>query len=191
MTAAPTRSTTDVPRWIYFVRAVAAIVFGVAMLTWPGLTLATLAFGFGVYSLVEGLADIVLGFARRTGDDRWGLIVLSGALSVLTGIAVLVWPGLTALTLIYVIGFWAIVNGVLQVVDAFRDGWYLAVFGLLSILFGVFVVVRPLEGALALVWAIGWWAVAAGLVLLIAAFLRRPATDDVAAVAEAGFTRPG
>lgn len=96
-------------------------------------------------------------------------------MSVFAGIAVLAWPGITSLALIYVIGIWALVNGLLQIAAAFRDGWYLAIFGVLSIIFGLVVVARPLEGALALLWAIGWWGVVAGISLLLHAVLRRPA----------------
>jgi uncharacterized membrane protein HdeD (DUF308 family) len=173
MTTVAHQGTTDLPRWMYIVRGVLSIAFGVLTLTWPGLSLVALVIMYGAYALVEGVVATVLGVARRGEDDRWWAIVLAGVVSVLAGILALAWPAITSLALLYIIGAWALVHGVLEIIEAFRDGWYLAVFGALSIVFGLFVLFRPLTGALALLWAIGWWAIFAGVVLIVHAFTRR------------------
>lgn len=174
MTAIPQRSTADLPRWVYAGRGIVAIAFGALALAWPTLSLVLLVTIYGAYALVEGITAIVLGVARRREDIRWWAIVAGGIASVIAGTVVFAWPAITSLALIYVIGIWALVNGAMQIVEAFRDGWSLAVFGLLSIVFGLFVLIRPLSGALALLWAIGWWAIFAGVALTVHAVMRRP-----------------
>jgi uncharacterized membrane protein HdeD (DUF308 family) len=183
MSTVSQRSTQDLPRWMYILRGILAIVFGLVTLAWPGLSLVVLVVVFGAYSLVEGAVAIVLGFMRRREDDRWWAIVLGGLLGVAAGVVVFAWPAITSLALIYIIGAWALANGIMQIIEAFRDGWYLAIFGVLSILFGLFVLFRPLTGALALAWAIGWWALVAGVALIVHALMRRRHTTAAAAPA--------
>ena len=174
MTTISQRSTDDLPRWMYILRGVFAIVFGILTLAWPGLSLVVLVVVYGAYALVEGAVAIILGFMRRGDDDHWWAIVLGGLLGVAAGVVVFVWPAITALALVYIIAAWALANGIMQIIAAFSDGWYLAIFGVLSILLGLFILFRPLTGALALAWAIGWWAIVAGVAFIVHAFMRRP-----------------
>ena len=183
MSTVSQRSTADLPRWMYVLRGILAIVFGLVTLAWPGLSLVVLVVVFGAYALVEGVVAIVLGFMRRREDDRWWAIVLGGLLGVVAGGIVLAWPAITSLALIFIIGAWAVANGVMQIIAAFSDGWYLALFGVLSILFGLFVLFRPLTGALALAWAIGWWGLVAGVALIVHALMRRRHAPAAAAPA--------
>jgi uncharacterized membrane protein HdeD (DUF308 family) len=104
-------------------------------------------------------------------------MIVIGLVGIGAGVATFMWPGLTAITLIFIIGYWAILIGVLQIVAAIRfrkaidNEWLLGLSGLLSIVFGLLLIVRPGEGALALVWLIGSYAIIFG-VLLIALALR-------------------
>ena len=106
------------------------------------------------------------------GRPLWALIVV-GLLGVGAGIATFLWPGLTALVLLYIIAFWALVAGVFQVIAAIRfrkdirTEWFLGLSGLVSILFGAMLVMQPGAGALALVWVIGIYAVFFGILLLV------------------------
>jgi uncharacterized membrane protein HdeD (DUF308 family) len=102
-------------------------------------------------------------------------MLLEGIVGMLAGVAAFGWPGLTALALLYIIAFWAILTGVLEIVAAVRlrrvipNEWGLILGGALSVLFGVVLVVAPNTGALAVVWTIGAYAVVFGITLLVLA----------------------
>jgi uncharacterized membrane protein HdeD (DUF308 family) len=127
--------------------------------------------------LVDGVFAIVAAVRVAGEAARWWLLLVEGILGVLAGIVAFVWPGLTALALLYFVAAWAIVTGIFEIVGAIRlrleiEGeWALILGGALSVLFGVLlVVVGPGVGLLSLVWLIGVYAVAFGVLLLILAF---------------------
>ena len=98
--------------WMIALRGVAAIVFGVLALVWPGLTLLSLVFLFAAYALVDGVVSIVTGI-RRGGEGRspdWWRVV-RGIVGVAVAVTAVVMPGITALALLYLIAAWAIVGG--------------------------------------------------------------------------------
>src|ERR1700738_1289967 len=105
--------------WLVMLRGVAAILFGVLAVAWPGVTLLALAVLFGLYALIDGVTAMVLAVTERSNDTprRWfhGLL---GATGILAGVIAISWPGLTALVLLFIIAFWALVVGVLQVITA-------------------------------------------------------------------------
>jgi uncharacterized membrane protein HdeD (DUF308 family) len=157
--------------WVVALRGLAAVLFGVLAFVWPGMTLAVLVLLFGAYALVDGILGIVV--AVR-GDSTHRLFMgLEGLVGVLAGLATFVYPGLTALVLLYIIAFWAVVTGVLEVVAAVRlrraitNEWGLIIGGVLSVLFGIVLIVSPGAGALAVVFVIGAYAVLFGVTLLM------------------------
>src|SRR3712207_8317003 len=85
-------------------------------LFWPGLTLLVLFVFFGAYALVDGVLAIVAGIWGSEGS-RW-LLLAEGVLSVLAGLVVFFWPGMTALVLLFLISAWAILTGLLKVIMA-------------------------------------------------------------------------
>ena len=115
---------------------------------------------------------------REHGKPLWPLIIV-GLVGIAAGIVTFFWPGVTALTLIFIIGSWAIAIGVFQIIAAIRlrkqiqGEWLHALSGLLSIVFGLLVVLRPGAGAIALTWLIGWFAICFGVLLLVLAFRLR------------------
>ena len=151
--------------WVYAIRGIAAILFGILALVWPGPTLAVLVLLFGAYAFVDGVTLLV---ALARGDvlarrHKWAT-ALMGALGIIASIVALVWPGMTALTLLYLVAIWAISTGFLQIVAAieFRreidgEGW-MVLGGILSIVFGGLLVAFPGSGLVTLVWMVGFWA---------------------------------
>ena len=161
-------------------RGVAAILFGLLSFALPGLTLAALVLLFGAYALVDGIFNVVAAVRGRGTVQPWWALLLEGIVSIAAGVVTFVLPGLTALTLVYVIAAWAVVTGVLEIVAAVRlrnqitGEWRLVLGGVLSIVFGVFIMLAPGAGALALVLWIGAYALVFGALLLaLAVRLRR------------------
>jgi uncharacterized membrane protein HdeD (DUF308 family) len=156
--------------WVIGLRGLAAILFGVLAFVWPGMTLAVLVLLFGAYALVDGVLTLLAAF--RGGVQHRIVMLVEGVVSVLAGLAAFVWPGLTALVLLYIIAFWAIVTGVLEIVAAIRvrraisNELGLVIGGVLSVVFGVVLLIAPGAGALAVIFLIGAYAVVFGIALL-------------------------
>jgi uncharacterized membrane protein HdeD (DUF308 family) len=166
-------------RWIAL-RAVAAFIFGILALVLPGLTLATLVLIFGAFALVDGVFSLVHAFTRGRGAGSgavWmGLLGLAG---IGAGIVTFFWPGITALALLYVIAAWALVTGAFELAAAiaFRKvltrEWLLIVDAVLSFILAGILVVAPVTGALAITWAIGFYALFSSGVLAAQAWRLR------------------
>jgi uncharacterized membrane protein HdeD (DUF308 family) len=162
--------------WLVAVRGLAAIVFGLIALLMPGITLLALVLLFAAYAIVDGASKVVSAFRRQPDGSRDMWSLLAGILGIVAGIVAAVWPGITALVLLILIAAWAIVTGVFEIVAAYRlrdqinGEALLALGGALSIAFGVLALLMPSAGALAIVWLIGAYAIATGIVLLIAAY---------------------
>jgi uncharacterized membrane protein HdeD (DUF308 family) len=162
--------------WALALRGVIAILFGLAALLRPGIALGALILLFGAYALVDGAFAIVGVFrGTRGGTPRW-LLLLEGVVGILAGIIAFVFPGLTAIALLYLVAAWAVITGLAEVATAIRlrqeiqGEWALILGGILSVLFGVLLAILPGVGILSLIWLIGIYAVVFGLLLLISAF---------------------
>jgi uncharacterized membrane protein HdeD (DUF308 family) len=178
--------------WLFAIRGVLAILFGVFAFVQPEITLTVLVAFLAAYLLVDGVT-LLISLVRGDAEARrsaWS-VGLMGILGIAAGIAAFVWPDITALTLLFVVAFWAISMGVLQVVAAIRlrreiDGeLWMAIGGLLSIAFGAFLLFDPEAGLLSVVWLVGIWAVAFGITNLVLAWRLRTFHRDAAEVREA------
>src|SRR3712207_5508305 len=124
--------------WALAARGVVAVLFGLAALIWPGLTLAALIVLFGAYAVVDGVFAIVAGF-RSVDGTRRALLLAEGILGVLAGLVALLWPGVAAVFLLYVVAFWAIFGGLLRIMGALLlrkeidNEWSMAAGGVLSV----------------------------------------------------------
>jgi uncharacterized membrane protein HdeD (DUF308 family) len=82
-------------------------------------TIATLALLLGIFWIVNGAIEVFTALSHRAMRDR-GWTILMGALSVVAGVLVLVYPGISLITLAVVLGVWLLVFGVMEVVLAYR-----------------------------------------------------------------------
>ncbi|GAB3207095.1 HdeD family acid-resistance protein [Marinactinospora thermotolerans] len=159
--------------WAFVARGVAAVVFGLLTLFWPQITVLVLVMLAGVYVLVDGVLLLFHAFSPAADPrPRW-VVVLQGVAGLLFGIAIVVWPGISAVVLVTLIALWALFSGVLQIAAAIRlrremgREWLLAVAGVLSVVTGLLLLLWPGAGALALAWLIGLYALAFGVLLIV------------------------
>ena len=156
--------------WAVSLRGLAGILFGIITFIAPGISLAAPVLLFGAYAFADGVLAIVTAIRRR-GNDRWGMLLLEGLVGVAAGVLTLLWPGITALALLYVIAAWALVTGAFEIAAAIRlrkvitGEWILALSGILSMALGVLLIVAPGPGALAVVIWIGAYAFVFGALL--------------------------
>jgi uncharacterized membrane protein HdeD (DUF308 family) len=156
-------------------RGLAALAFGIVILVWPGLTVTALLFVFGVFVLIDGFAHLVAAVGR-SGEDNRGWLIFEGLAGVAAGVITLVWPDITALVLLYIIGAWAVVLGAIRIFVAvglrkeIPNEWMLGISGALSVVFGIILFVAPVSGALAITWLIGFFGLLTGMLLLALAW---------------------
>jgi uncharacterized membrane protein HdeD (DUF308 family) len=166
--------------WAVVLRGVVAILFAVLAFAWPGPTLAVLVYLFGAYALVDGVFAVATAVSGHPdGQSAWALAV-EGVVGIGIGVATFFWPAITAVALLYLIAFWAVATGVLEIIAAFSlrkhvpGEWVLALSGVLSIVFGFALLFFPIgEALLTVVWLIGAYALAFGVLLVVLGFQLR------------------
>jgi uncharacterized membrane protein HdeD (DUF308 family) len=116
------------------------------------------------------------------------LRIVWGVVSILFGILVLVWPGMSLGVLVIFVGIWAIIIGVLEIMASIRhraapnSGWVWGIIGgALAILFGILVLLRPGTGLITIIWIIGIWAIVWGITLIILGVQLRKAANTAEA----------
>ena len=163
--------------WLLLLRGIIAILFGVLAFIWPGLTLVTLVLMFGAFALVDGAIALGAAFSGAAKPMPTWWLVLVGLLGIAAGIVTFLWPGMSAILLILFIGAWAVAHGIFEIVGAIQlrkeieNEWMLILGGIISVIFGIIVLIAPGAGALALVWWIAIYSIVFG-VMFIAFALR-------------------
>lgn len=163
--------------WLLALRGAIAIAFGALAILWPAITLVTLAALFAGFALLAGAVWTFGAVRHRRADPHWWALLALGLFSIATGIAAALYPALTTVVLIPLVGANALVTGVIDLVAARRmrkvmEGPpLLFLSGVASVVFGLVVLLFPLgAGAFALAWMIGLYAIVTGAMLLALAF---------------------
>lgn len=166
--------------WIFALRGVLALIFAALAFWMPQSALLAMTLVFGAFSLVNGAFNLVAAVRHIQRKERWGWLLFSGIVGILTGVVVLVAPWVATMVMASFlwasVGFWAIFTGVLEISAAVRlrqeikgEIW-LAFSGLLSIVLGAIVLwmffSRPVESFLAAGWLLGFYAAVYGVTLL-------------------------
>jgi uncharacterized membrane protein HdeD (DUF308 family) len=170
--------------WAIALRGFAAMLFGVAAFMWPGITLGVLAPLFGAYAMINGVFAVIEAFSRDVSRERWWALLFEGVVSIVVGAMVLIWPGLTAIGLVVLIAFWAIMTGVFEIITAIRlrheirGEWMMALIAILSMAFGLLLLAFPVAGAFSVFLMIRAFVFAIGALMIALALklraLRRP-----------------
>lgn len=161
--------------WPTAIRGALAIVFGIIALASPTSAALALAIVFGVWAFVDGIFAFVVAARRGREGQRWGWFLFEGLVSIAAGIIAFVYPGVTILVLTILVIARAILLGLVTVTAAFTSRetphrWLYATTGAVSMLFGILLLVElfrsPIVGVLAVVWAIGVYAIIIGAMML-------------------------
>jgi uncharacterized membrane protein HdeD (DUF308 family) len=162
--------------WLLVLRGVLAVAFGILAFVKPDITLAALVLVFGAYALTNGIFTLGVALRAPKGTPGKGALVFLGLLGAAAGVLTFFYPGITALSLLVVIAWWAILTGILEIAAAVKlrkeltNEWVLILSGALSVVFGVLLIAKPNAGALSIIWLIGIYAVLYGILLLALAF---------------------
>ncbi len=173
--------------WLVLLRGLAAIAFGLIAMTWPGITLIFLLVCYGAYALADGVIALIAACTGGTIAPRWWL-VLVGLLGLAAGIVTLAYPGLTAVVMLNFLAIWCVIRGVLEIIGAVTlrkeidNEWMLILSGILSIIVGAFLIAQPGIGIVVLIWTLGAFGIAFGLLFVgFAIRLRRHARQATSA----------
>jgi uncharacterized membrane protein HdeD (DUF308 family) len=162
-------------RWVLGLNGALSIALGVVILVWPGISLYALTIVFGAYALATGLVSLGSAFGSGLAGNQRAWLVVSGLLGIAVGAMVLLWTGISALALLYVIGVYAVMLGIIAVVGAFylpidgSDTALMILSGLVSILFGVVIFAKPGAGALVVLALIAAFALVTGITEVVVA----------------------
>ena len=174
------------------VAGVASIIFGATVLLWPGISLLSLTLLFGAFAFVYGTLAVGEGlYLLAHRSTEWVPYVGGGVAGVIIGVITYLHPGVTDLTLVYLVGAWAFVIGVFEIVAAIDmrgtlpGAVWVGLTGALSVVFGIVVAFRPGAGLLAILWVIGFYGIVTGVTRLVAAYRIHQFHGDVKAVAAA------
>jgi len=169
--------------WLIALRGVFAILFGIVAFAAPGAVMLTLALFFAAYLLVDGVVGIAAAVRAARSHERWGLLLAEGALNIVMGLIAAVIPVSAVLAFVFVTAAWALITGGLMLAAAFKltqahGRLWLALGGIVSVIWGVLLVIAPLVGAVVLTWWLGAYALVFGIALLVLAFQLRARKDD-------------
>jgi uncharacterized membrane protein HdeD (DUF308 family) len=171
--------------WSFVARGVVAILFGLLILSWPGLSLDGLVFTFGIFALLQGILSTVPGVSKLGGRIYFLLIegvvgILAGVLTFLgPGIGRMFWPEIATMTLLFFIAFWALLSGLAEVIGSFRlpgemkEKWLITLSGLVCLLLGLVLLFRSGLGAVGNAWVIGLFIIVFGLLWSFIGFKAR------------------
>jgi len=159
--------------WDMLMRGVIAVIFGLLVFFMPGLSIAVFVFLFGSFAVIDGVLLLLQAVTVR--DEKWWVRFIQGIVALAAGVAVFMWPRIGALTLLYVIAFYLIITGILQAIaaielrKAIKGELLLMISGILAVIVGVLLIMKPLTGAIALAQTIGIFAIAYGILMGILA----------------------
>jgi uncharacterized membrane protein HdeD (DUF308 family) len=173
-TAAKMEKST-MPWWLVLMEGIALLILGFYFISSPAETAKFVTTVLGIYWLIEGIFRIIGMFMDTS---MWGLKLFSGLLGIAAGVIVLNHPFISPLvvgaTLVIILGVQGIIMGVVGIIAAFKGGgWGAAILGVISLLFGIFLLTNLWVFTFSLPWAIGLLAIVGGIVAIVAAFKMR------------------
>lgn len=173
--------------WLGIVRGVLAILFGIFALIWPEATVVIVTVIFAIYAIVDGIVNIAAAIATRKTESTWGWLLTQGILTVIAGLLALFAPlyaaGFVVLFVLWIIAIWAVIGGIFGIPAAASAGMtggakaagiILAILSLILGIVLIYLLVTNPSGAVGgFVWVVAVWAIAVGIVMIIASIAGR------------------
>lgn len=158
--------------WAGMVQGIAALLFGIAAVFWPGLTLRTLVYLFSAFVLAWGILSVIHGILSIKTQSTWWLTLIFGVVGSGVGLYLVRHPGVSFTTLILLVGFTLIFRGIVDILGAFIDEqtatsrliWLLA--GAAGLIAGIFILNQPVTGGVAFVWILGLYSLVFGPLMI-------------------------
>ena len=153
-------------------RGIVAIVFAFLAFFWTGLTLEVLVLILGIYLLIEALLSFIATGVLANEHGKWWLMLLNGLFSLIIAIIIFSYPGLTLLILVYFIGIWAIITGLVEFVASFTAPWAeeakvaVGVAGVISIILGLIILFNPAISIIVMMWLVGIYLLVFGISMI-------------------------
>jgi uncharacterized membrane protein HdeD (DUF308 family) len=177
--------------WVLLLQGVLGIAVGILAIIYPDIALGTIALLFAFWAIISGGAQLSAGWrvAEMRGKS-WPFLV-SGAASVIAGVLAVLFPGITILSLILLLGAWILVSGLMEVYTAWRiraeitNEWVLALIGALRVLAGIIILAMPYVGAIITAALFATWAILSGIAALALGWRLRQVSGTMTAMGAA------
>jgi uncharacterized membrane protein HdeD (DUF308 family) len=166
------------PWWVILALGIAALIFGMAFLAWPYLTLLMVVTFVGAYWFITGIFSLLSLIMDRS---NMGWKILIGILGVIAGMVILMYPFMSTLLvpamLVIFIGVWGLMIGAVHLAHAFSiKDWSSGLLGLLAVIFGILILVHPFITVALLPFIFGGIGVVGGIIAIIMSFSFRNMT---------------
>ncbi len=162
--------------WLFLLRGLAAIVFGLLALLWPGATVIALMAFVAAYALVDGIVTTGAAVRMRTLFDRWWLLLIQGLISIVFGVLAFFNPALSLLYIVISVSLWMLFAAAAQFMLARAQKamgapsrWSI-LGGVLSVVLAIAAVAFPGLTVATVIVLIAWFALAFGIVNVVVAF---------------------
>ncbi|MFL6467791.1 MAG: HdeD family acid-resistance protein [Pyrinomonadaceae bacterium] len=158
--------------WMFLIRGVLALIFGIVAFFFPAAAFLSLVLIFGAFAFVDGIFAIIAAFTSNAKSENWLWLILEGVIGIFIGVLTIVQPAAMGEAWLVLIGVWALVTGIFEVITAIRirkqiEGeLWLILSGLISVAFGILVLINPISGAFAIGFIIGIYAIIFGATLI-------------------------
>lgn len=158
--------------WVGVAEGVVALLFGIAAVFWPGLTLLTLVYLFSAFVLAWGVVSIANGILSIKTRSTWWLTLVFGIATTGVGVYLVRHTDVSFKTLILLVGFTLIIRGIFDILSVFIESatatskvlWTIA--GLAAIIVGIIILNQPVSGGVAFVWILGLYAIIVGPLMI-------------------------
>ena len=155
------------------VRGIVAILFGLVFLFAPLASLVLSIYVFAGFAIAIGVTALIAGI--RSASPSRGQMILEGVLGIAAGLIALFWPGGTLVAAVFLIAAWAVITGVIQIIEAIKvreeidNEWWLVLGGAASVVFGVLIALQPAVGIFTVGFLIGVYALIFGIAIVLLA----------------------
>ncbi len=163
--------------WVFVLQGLLGIIFGLIAVFFPGFVLGVLAFFLGAIIILYSLSVIIQGFVGNEKGSTKILMVILGVIGIIIGILALMNIEVLGMTIAILLALWAFLTGFSHLwlaLTATEFQWYrilLFLSGIIFIILGFFLVMTPLMATATLIWVLGIFGVAFGIVLIILGFV--------------------